>query len=47
LADISQSGEVLKKVIDHYQIKDIAKQVVVIFPDCNTLPGTISLQRIF
>ncbi|KAJ3309995.1 39kDa subunit of ndufa9, NADH:ubiquinone oxidoreductase [Boothiomyces sp. JEL0838] len=45
LTSIEESGLVVKKAIAHYNIKDISKQLIVVFDDMNTLPGTIAIQH--
>ncbi|KAJ3254512.1 hypothetical protein HK103_007148 [Boothiomyces macroporosus] len=45
LSSIEESGLVVKKAIAHYNIKDISKQLIVVFDDMNTLPGTIAIQH--
>jgi PTH1 family peptidyl-tRNA hydrolase len=45
LTEVADAGHVVKLVLDHYQIKNPSKQLIVAFNDTNTLPGTIMIQH--
>lgn len=43
LTGMAAVGESLKRILDHYQVKDIKNQLVVVTEDVNTLQGSISI----
>lgn len=43
LTGMGAAGESLKRILTHYQIKDIRNQLVVVSDDVNTLQGSISI----
>ena len=47
LVPLDQLGISLARTLGMFQIKDISKQLVVIFEDPSTLPGSIQIQGIF
>jgi len=47
LTGMNNSGIAVQKVLQYYGFKDISKQLIVIFDDLNSLPGTLTIQSIF
>ena len=44
LTGMNNSGMAVQKVLQYYGYKDISKQLIVIFDDLNSLPGTLTIQ---
>lgn len=45
LTGMNNSGLAVQKVLQYYGFKDISKQLIVIFDDLNSLPGTLTIQN--
>jgi len=41
---MNNSGLAVQKVLSYYGYTDISKQLIVIFDDINSLPGTLTIQ---